>query len=116
MKRVLLAIGLAATAAVTAQAREPYEGIWAAEAAWCKNKPFESDDTPIVIRRRRLEGLENRCTFVSIAKRGEVWRVRAVCRGEGMTERRRFAFQRRGAQLVIRWDGDADGILYTRCD
>jgi hypothetical protein len=116
MKRAALVVAAAALAALcgAAHAAEPWVGTWAAEKSWCRSKEFE--ERPIVITRKGYEGLENRCRFTSIEKRGSKWHLRARCSSEGRSYRERYIYELRGQKLVIIFPDRGDGEeTFVRC-
>jgi hypothetical protein len=116
-RAAVLAVIVAALAATSkiARAAEPWVGTWAAERSWCRSEP-DAEERPIVITSKGYEGLENRCRFTRVEKRGERWHLQARCRGEGETYRERYIYRMRGKNLVITYP-DRGGAAYTfvRC-
>ncbi|MBL8569205.1 MAG: hypothetical protein JNK84_08975 [Phreatobacter sp.] len=93
-----------------------YVGRWAAEASWCRNRPGTTDELPIRLTARGMEGMENSCRFTRIEGASPEWRVARTCQVEGMTQRDRIVLRREGNSLRITYRGPAnDSVLYVRC-
>jgi hypothetical protein len=93
-----------------------YVGRWAADPAWCRNRPGTSDEIPITFTRRGMEGLENSCRFDRIGGGPAHWNIAMTCRGEGMTARDQIELSVDGntMQIVYRSRSDAP-VKLARC-
>jgi hypothetical protein len=96
-------IGDPGIAAAQSGGQPAYVGRWTDQPSWCRNR-VGTDELPLVIRARSLEGVEWACTFQQISGAHPEWRVTARCNGEGMTNRERFVF---------RMDGNAMRLTYV---
>ncbi len=79
--------GVAACAGSPAPEAEtaPYVGRWAADPAWCANKPGETDALPITITETAFLGYENECEMDVVATdEAGVYSIRRQCVGEGV--------------------------------
>ena len=99
---LLMATGtlLGGVAGAAAQPGGPpaYVGRWANQPAWCRNR-VGTDELPLTIRQRSLDGVEWACRFVHVTGAHPEWRVTARCEGEGMTNRERFVFRVEGNRM-----------------
>ncbi len=118
---LLTAVGLGALAAapgmVAAQSggQPAYVGRWTEQPAWCRNR-VGTDELPLVIHARRLEGVEWACTFQQVNGTHPEWRVTARCNGEGMTNRERFVFRVEGNAMRLTYvDRGNRTHRVTRC-
>ncbi|WP_439573023.1 hypothetical protein [Phreatobacter sp.] len=75
-----------------------YVGRWADQQGWCRNR-VGTDELPLTIRQRSLDGVEWACRFVQVTGSPPEWRVTARCEGEGMTNRKRFIFRVEGNRM-----------------
>lgn len=102
VKALLLATAVSAAIsggwsdAIAQPAGQPgYVGRWTDQPNWCRNREG-TDELPLVISARGLEGVEWSCRFEQVTGSHPEWRVAARCRGEGMTNRERFVFRLEG--------------------
>ncbi|MEZ5841497.1 MAG: hypothetical protein R3D02_14070 [Hyphomicrobiales bacterium] len=112
--RSFLILIAATTLATTALAGEPFEGKWAAEAAWCKNKPSMTDQVPIKVSRKGIEGYESSCPFTSVTQKGGSYVARAKCSGEGETWTETYVMKVEGNKLTLTYE-DGSATQYVRC-
>jgi len=115
---VLLAV-LLAPGAVSAQ--EWWQGVWAAEPAWCAAMDQVGSVTPapIAITEREVVGYENTCDINDIKRlhRAGVVYLRLSCQSEGSTfdeDRVLMRVDETGLAIWI-WQGSGDPILFQRC-
>ncbi len=92
----LTAIPGECSGALAQSASQPgYVGRWAEQPGWCRNR-VGTDELPLVIAARSLEGVEWACRFEQVSGSHPEWRITARCQGEGMTNRERFVFRVEG--------------------
>ena len=113
MRAVVLVIATSLVAGA-AFAAEPYEGKWAGEAAWCKNKPSETDQVPLEITKKGIKGYESSCPFISVKKQGTAWVATAKCSGEGETWTETTKMEVDGSRLTLTYD-DGTAVELVRC-
>lgn len=103
--------------AVAQPAGEPgYAGRWAYQAGWCRNRPGTTDELPMRVTARGMEGMESSCRFTRIEGGSPEWRVARTCQVEGMTQRDRIVLRREGNSLRITFPGRGnESVLYARC-
>lgn len=104
-----------ALAAASAGAAEPWEGLWAADPAWCAGG---GEGAPVRITASAFEGLENRCEIAGIQPLGvgRSWRADLLCTGEGMTDRTSELFLLDSDGALVRYTEDGLAIRMTRCE
>jgi len=103
-----LAFGLPTLAA------EPYEGTWAAKAAWCGNSSSETDEVPITVSSNGLEGYEYGCSFASVNKFSNAWITTMVCSYEDENSVETMQMTVSGNTLTLKADGKK-GVKFIRC-
>ncbi len=85
-----------------ANSAEPaFVGSWAADRSWCDNDPGDTDQVPVRLTRRGLEGYENSCRFIRISEHGGVWQSRLRCEAEGNVYYERLNMRVARSQLVL---------------
>jgi hypothetical protein len=77
-----------------------YVGRWTDQPSWCRNR-VGTDELPLVIGARNLEGVEWACRFEQVSGSHPEWRIAARCQGEGMTNRERFVFRVEGNAMRL---------------
>jgi hypothetical protein len=109
------AIALLVLAAALAGAAEPWEGLWAANPAWCDGG---GEGVPVRITAGTFEGLENRCEIAGVSALGigRSWRLDMLCTAEGMTDRASELFLLAEDGALIRYTEDGMAIRMTRCE
>lgn len=105
----LLSLALAGPAAAN-----DWEGVWAADPAWCGG---DGKGSPVTITAQAVEGLENRCEITNVSPLGvaESWRVDQLCSGEGMTNRASDLFLLTSDGALVRYTDEGMAIWMTRC-
>ena len=95
-------------------AAEPYEGAWAAKVAWCGHSSSQTDEVPITISSKGLEGYEYGCSFASVNKLGNAWIATMVCGAEGENWVETMRMTVSGNTLTLKADGKR-GVKFIRC-
>ena len=94
----------------------PYVGRWAADPAWCENKPGETDALPITITETAFLGYENECEIdVSIAGDAGVYDIRRQCVGEGVPYEDDIRVTVAGDRMTLTGAGGSETEFY-KCD
>jgi hypothetical protein len=113
MLRLALASLLLST--VCASAAEPWEGVWATDAAWCKNK----SDQELLVRysSKAITSKETDCkvTKVTRVQKTSAWIVDQACAGDGGTWDTRDILMVTDDGDLIRFTDDGFAITMTRC-
>ncbi|HOV03563.1 MAG TPA: hypothetical protein PLJ34_02095 [Hyphomicrobiales bacterium] len=97
-----------------ALAAEPYEGKWAAEAAWCRNTPATTDQVPITVSARGIEGYESSCPFTSVTRKDGNYVAKAKCSGEGETWTETYVMAVEGRTLTLTYE-DGSSVKFVKC-
>lgn len=114
-RQTMLALLAGLTLPAAAGAQQPgYVGNWASEASWCRNKLGTTDEIPLRVSARGVEGFEFRCSFDRVSGKDGRWDVTATCQGEGMTEKRRIRLVRDGDAMTWSERGK-DAQRLVRC-
>ena len=111
--RALAATILSLALAAPAMA-DDWEGVWAADPAWCDDG---GEGSAITITVESFEGRENRCEITNVSPLGvgESWRIDQLCTGEGMTDRTSELFMLTGDGALVRYTEEGVAVWMTRC-
>ena len=108
----LCALPLAASA-------DPWQGLWAADPAWCKNagKIGSVPEAPIRMTGKRIEGYENACPIKSVRRLGpkNAWHLVIECVGEGVRYDEHSVLMLDDDGQLWRWFGSGAPIAFSRC-
>jgi hypothetical protein len=102
---------------VCASAAEPWEGLWAAEASWCRNSPGETDQVPVRYSRTGIEGLESACSLTKVTRLQKVnaWILDQSCSGEGESWSARELVMVTDEGDMVRFTEEGFAITMKRC-
>lgn len=114
MRTLLCAAALLAPALAGPAAADDWEGVWAADPAWCGGG---GEGSAITVTAETVEGRENRCEITNVSPLGvgESWRVDQLCTGEGMTDRTSELFMLTSEGALVRYTQEGIAIWMTRC-
>ena len=96
-----------------------WEGIWAAEADWCRfaDKVGSHTPAPIALSRRSVDGYENSCAVTSVSQIGELraWRLGLECQSEGASYDEDTLVMLESDDVLWRFWGTGAPVKFVRC-
>lgn len=98
---------------------KPWEGIWAAEIAWCEfaDRIGAADPAPVRFSATKIEGLESTCKISRAEPLAipNAWVFHEKCSGEGedYANKELVVFDADGR--LVRFTPDAHLVVLTRC-
>ncbi len=106
------ALGLFVIASPALAAEPAYVGTWGVSAAQCK-VPQDRQGAPMIVTAKGYDQHEAHCTFASVKRSGDGWKVKAACSVEGDKQSDAFTLKVDGDVMTIRHGSSARA--YKRC-
>jgi hypothetical protein len=100
-------------AGAPANAAQPaYVGTWGKTAAQCK-VPQELANAPMILKAKGYDQHEAHCTFTSVKKSAQVWKVAAACSVQG--DKQKDAFTLKVASNKLTMSRGKAASTFVRC-